>query len=869
MNQKKDFSQFCFISASAGSGKTTRVIGRMLQLLSRIPVSKILSSPNYSKIVCITHTNTAVDEILFRLKKIIKSFTLEKSFGVYVNYIGKAWKDEQDVQIFNELHSRLEEVVFIKTIHSYFYSASGMMNRVINEKNDEAIFRKVFLTLIRSLLHAHICNSLTESLRSALKVLSLEFNFDLSESCSELMYEFIKVWWHNKEYDSCTLWEGHIKMFTISSDIDRMLDELNSEELFNIVKREVIDNSKTCINHLIDEYNKENFENYILGNCCLVESCTSFIEKHLENYIISFEKDNFGLLKDMNELPKSDIEHREFIEWMRLSRKDKIVRFNDYMKCFFTDKKELRKKNKFSKCVLSNEIFDREKEKIARLSIIIDKLRYIRIFYSVMLFSIVSHIGYFFLKRTERVCNYNDIMKTAYLRLGDDANKYSLYSKIEHILIDEAQDLDLLQWESLRSIINEFAFDDTGKSIFIVGDMKQGIFNFHNTEASSFYEEFEKLSNHFRDCNKFFTFEEMNTNYRANRTIVNFVNHVFRDKFDKWSDSIAYEHSDGAIYFFRNSKSYKEMCFNSLDNSENGVEVIESDNDSSEEKLMQVLSKISELSDIKISELSDVLVLFRTAKTGYEKMVKMVTDKGLKVHHNSHGEYEKVLTQIRYLLEFMYNPHDDVGFICAVSSIIGIEEIQIDIDSKKENSFSLWEVLQRKRGNEKFMIFLQQCCSLGMWGEFRFFLILFYKFLSSIGDSSVFIVEKLLEGLELNIVQTSIAELCLQWDEFSEVLYKKLKESSRSEKDVGIVFSTIHSAKGMEASHVIIADYPFSTKSRKRIIINSNREIMLKLSILKKSFYESMDYQELFDDIESNKLLYVAMTRAKSYLYFL
>ncbi|AWD33427.1 putative RecB-like double-strand break repair helicase [Candidatus Fokinia solitaria] len=865
----QNISSFRFISASAGSGKTTRLIGYILQLLSRVSVSKVLSSHNYCKIVCITHTNTAVDEISHRLAKVINDLALGKKLDArYVSYIGEAWLSETNIQMFSELYAKLDEIVLIKTIHGYFSAISHIHAKIISEEDDKAIFQKVFVTIVRNLLRTHTGNIVIESLCNALRILSLELNFSLLDSCGDFVYEFTKMWFSKKRSNYMLLKE-RIAVLTIFSDIESMLQNIKYEELLDVVKQVTIDDDKTCITRLIEEYNRENPINLLVDNFCLAESCTKLIDEHLKIYIASFEEEEYlSTPFVMVDSLKSNVEYKKFIEWTQLSAESKKTRFNDYIECFLTEKKEMRKKCKFSSCELSARIFKNEREKIEKLSIAIDKLRYIRTFYGIALFSVVSHIGYSNFKDTECVRSYNDIMTSACFMLKEEANKYQLYQKISHILIDEAQDLDSLQWQALHSIMDEFAFDDTGKSIFIVGDPNQAIFNFHNEEIPSFDAEFQKFRNHFRSQGKDFIRNKLSDNCRSNKSIVNFANCLF-SRFPQYTAMIASYDSDGAVYFFQDTTAYKEIYLNIPADEGSDIEVIQSSSECSEERLIEVLCRIAELSNAKISELSDVLVLFRTAKTGYEKMVRAAIDAGFTAHHSASSEYEKVLTQIRYLLEFIYNPYDNSNLLYALSCVTDIQDIQNDIDSEREHSSSLWEVLQSKRGNEKFVIFLQECCELGKWSEFRFLLILLRRFLSLMNDSTIFVVEKLLENLESDVMCTSIAELCLRWNEFSEVLFKKLKKNDRLEKDTGIVFSTVHSAKGMEASHVIIADYPFRSRNRKRIVINDSQEIVLKLPTLRESFYKSVTTQNQCEQMDLDKLLYVAVTRAKNYLYFL
>lgn len=61
--------------------------------------------------------------------------------------------------------------------------------------------------------------------------------------------------------------------------------------------------------------------------------------------------------------------------------------------------------------------------------------------------------------------------------------RYKLDARIEHLLLDEFQDTSPLQWRLLKPILDEFAADPTrGRSAFVVGDAKQSIYGFRRAE---------------------------------------------------------------------------------------------------------------------------------------------------------------------------------------------------------------------------------------------------------------------------------------------------------------------------------------------------------------------------------------------------
>ncbi|MEO0265770.1 MAG: UvrD-helicase domain-containing protein [candidate division WOR-3 bacterium] len=105
----------------------------------------------------------------------------------------------------------------------------------------------------------------------------------------------------------------------------------------------------------------------------------------------------------------------------------------------------------------------------------------------------------------------------------------SFILKYKHILIDEFQDTDPLQWDILLSFIREIL--SGGGSVFLVGDIKQAIYLFRNADYKIMHslligEGASKYSLNQNPC----VSSGSGFNFRSREKIVNFVNNiVFRD----------------------------------------------------------------------------------------------------------------------------------------------------------------------------------------------------------------------------------------------------------------------------------------------------------------------------------------------------
>ncbi|MBR6463248.1 UvrD-helicase domain-containing protein [bacterium] len=63
---------------------------------------------------------------------------------------------------------------------------------------------------------------------------------------------------------------------------------------------------------------------------------------------------------------------------------------------------------------------------------------------------------------------------------------FRLDSQIKHILIDEFQDTSWTQWDIMRPLIEEVLSDTEGRSLFVVGDLKQAIYGWRGSSPEIF-----------------------------------------------------------------------------------------------------------------------------------------------------------------------------------------------------------------------------------------------------------------------------------------------------------------------------------------------------------------------------------------------
>ena len=155
---------------------------------------------------------------------------------------------------------------------------------------------------------------------------------------------------------------------------------------------------------------------------------------------------------------------------------------------------------------------------------------------------------------------------------------FRLDAKIRHILIDEFQDTDIKQYEILKPLIAEILSGEGQSgvgSFFYVGDIKQSIYRFRGSQSGLF----NKLQKDFSQFSQIET-QSLKINYRSDKKIVEYVNKIFKDKYQDEDEDSRYENQEsnseddgyvGVIKFDR--EKYLEAIYDSIKKLEdNGIE---------------------------------------------------------------------------------------------------------------------------------------------------------------------------------------------------------------------------------------------------------------------------------------------------------
>lgn len=145
---------------------------------------------------------------------------------------------------------------------------------------------------------------------------------------------------------------------------------------------------------------------------------------------------------------------------------------------------------------------------------------------------LAAHLHIVFSENNE--VDFTAISEQALLALGDDdaPTDLALYldNSIHHLLVDEFQDTSIQQFQLLNKLVHGWQPND-GRTLFVVGDPMQSIYRFRSAEVGLFLRAKKEGVGSVR-----LTPLELSSNFRSTATVVDWVNSKFKVIFPQTND---------------------------------------------------------------------------------------------------------------------------------------------------------------------------------------------------------------------------------------------------------------------------------------------------------------------------------------------
>ncbi len=141
-------------------------------------------------------------------------------------------------------------------------------------------------------------------------------------------------------------------------------------------------------------------------------------------------------------------------------------------------------------------------------------------------------------KQAQGWLDFDDLITLAGRLLNDPGLAawvlYRLDGGIDHILVDEAQDTSPAQWRVIESLSREFtsgesARSDAARTLFVVGDVKQSIYSFQGADPAGFNRMRKQFDTALHHVGGAVQNLQLEYSFRSSYAILNVVDHALQD----------------------------------------------------------------------------------------------------------------------------------------------------------------------------------------------------------------------------------------------------------------------------------------------------------------------------------------------------
>jgi len=460
-----------------------------------------------------------------------------------------------------------------------------------------------------------------------------------------------------------------------------------------------------------------------------------------------------------------------------------------------------------------------------------------------------------------------------YERLGE---------KYRHYFIDEFQDTSVMQWQNLIPLIdNALAGEDaygTKGTLMLVGDPKQAIYRWRGGKAEQFIDLAKEIDSTNPFSNKDKRTERLKTNFRSYSEVIQFNNAFFKHlalQFKNEDYKNLYENLSNQNC---NSKTggYVNLTFIQVPEEDAEIDGFDAENDTVTIKdkvyLSQTLQTIKQCLDQQF-EYKDIVLLTRTKAPGV-KLANFLTENKIPIL-SSETLLIQNATEVKLiiaLLRFLKNPKEEeaksyVLYYCAKYLQSAMEIHDFILATKNKNSLELEGYLQ----TIGIPISFNDCKKKSLYETVETLVSVFLK--DKVNTSYLqYFLDLVLEKDVKS--QSSISDFLAYWDKMG---FQKSIPSPEGTNAVRIM--TIHKSKGLEFPVVIFpfAEEDFSKKIKDKLwiplaapemdlpraLINNKKEVE-NYGATAQTIFQTKNQEEILDTIN---VLYVALTRAEEQLY--
>lgn len=323
------------------------------------------------------------------------------------------------------------------------------------------------------------------------------------------------------------------------------------------------------------------------------------------------------------------------------------------------------------------------------------------------------------LKADRMVIGFDDMINKIYALLQNDKRvRDHLSRRYRHILIDELQDTDHHQIGILEALLEDWP---DGK-LFAVGDRKQSIYRFRKAEVEQFDHVLDMIS---KKRGK--ETEELRTNYRSTKEVIDFVNTCFRPIIQ--NGDTEYQRMELSQKRSGDKGSIELLMVRSADEGdwETSTAEIQADliadriRHVMQDKKMVYMGKDGKHSPVgRPPEYRDFAILIST-RTHLKEIETALAKRKVPYHvHKGIGFFDRQeVNDVFSLLRFLQDPADDVALVGLLRSPFVCLKDQEILTVRQERGWCLWSIISKLMGRDDVPSPLKEvidrCRQLSRW----------------------------------------------------------------------------------------------------------------------------------------------------------
>lgn len=500
-------------------------------------------------------------------------------------------------------------------------------------------------------------------------------------------------------------------------------------------------------------------------------------------------------------------------------------------------------------------------------------------------------------KRDAQLVDFPDLGALALEILNDDMTRKTVSGQFQEILVDEYQDINQLQETLLTKVSN-------GHNMYMVGDVKQSIYGFRQAEPTLFARKYRQFALPDNPDSRI----ELADNFRSQNNVTRVTNLIFTQLMDEKLGDIAYT-GEAKLVPKANYPTDVTPVFNMTIIKQPNVTTSEDEDESQEfekrqAQYAQLANQILSLRDTTIFDrkaetagmrpvqYGDIAILTRS-KTGYIDLVATLRQAGIPTQVDSVGNYFQTMEVYLMLdvLRVIDNPHQDIPLAAILRSpMFGYSENDLAAVRLADKKHDYWSALtvfaQADQRSQTVIDLIKKWHQLAIQNDL-------VALIWAIFDDTSWLdyVAGMPGGAQRQANLHALYDYARTYQEnthaglfrfirYIEQLQEndgQLGEAPQEANEQAVRIMTIHASKGLEFPIVFLPEFDksFNTQDLSgKMLIQKNAgigleylqpEALVAMPTLKKLTVQQALKRQSWS--EEMRLLYVALTRAEQQIY--